>query len=420
MMKRVLYLVVVGFFVSSGAIAAGMPTAKPEDEGFSPEKLAALSTHFQGYVDDGKLAGLTTLVARHGRVVHFKTYGAQDKAAGVPTADDTLFRIYSMTKPITGTAMMMLWEEGKYRLDDPVSKYLPSFRHQQVFAGAEEGEKIKTVPVQREATIRDLMRHTAGLTYGYFGDTPVDRVYRASGMFDRKNDLKAVVKELGEQPLLYQPGDAWVYSLATDVQGRLIEVLSGQSLTEFFQNRIFGPLKMSDTSFQVRGDQRGRFAEVYGIDKEKGLTAYRGDFYRDFAEVPTFLSGGGGLVSTTEDYWRFVQMIANGGALDGVRLLKPETVAMMSRDQLPESLQGIAGGKAGLGFGLNFAVVKDVEKNGGFGREGEFFWGGMANTLFWIDPQEDIVAILMTNVMPSGIFPLRNDMRKYVYEALVE
>ena len=420
MLKRALYVIAVGVFVSSGAFAADLPTAKPEDEGFSTEKLAALGAHFQGYVDDGKLAGLTTLVARRGKIVHFKTYGDQDKAAGTPTADDTLFRIYSMTKPVTGIALMMLWEEGKFKLDDPVSKYLPSFRHQEVFAGAGEDDLIKTLPANREATIRDLMRHTAGLTYGYFGDTPVDRVYRASGMFNGKNDLKAVVKELGEQPLLYQPGDAWVYSLATDVQGRLIEVLSGQTLEAFFKTRIFGPLHMEDTSFQVRNDQRGRFAEVYGIDKKKGLTAYRGDFYRDFTETPTFLSGGGGLISSTEDYWRFAQMIANGGAFEGVRLLKPETVAMMRRDQLPEGLQGIAGGKAGLGFGLNFAVVKDVEKNGGFGSEGEFFWGGMANTLFWIDPKEDIVAILMTNVMPSGVFPLRNDMRKYVYEALVK
>ena len=420
MLKRALYVIAVGFFVGSRAFAADMPTATPEEEGFSSEGLAALSAHFQGYVDDGKLAGLTTLVARRGKVVHFKTYGEQDKAAGVPTADDTLFRIYSMTKPITGTAMMMLWEEGKFKLDDPVSKYLPSFRHQEVFAGAGEGDLIKTLAANREATIRDLMRHTAGLTYGYFGDTPVDRVYRASDMFNDKNDLKTVVKELGNQPLLYQPGDAWVYSLATDVQGRLIEVLSGQTLAAFFEKRILGPLQMSDTSFQVRANQRSRFAEVYGIDKEKGLTAYRGDFYRDFTEAPIFLSGGGGLVSTTEDYWRFVQMMANGGTLEGVRILKPETVAMMGRDQLPEALKGIAGGKAGLGFGLNFAVVKDIEKNGGFGNEGEIFWGGMANTLFWIDPKEDIVAILMTNVMPSGVFPLRNDMRKYVYEALVK
>jgi len=420
MLKRALYLIAVGFFVTSGAFATDLPTAKPEDAGFSAEKLEALKAHFQGYVDDGKLAGLTTLVSRRGKVVHFETYGAQNTAAGLPTADDTLFRIYSMTKPITGTAMMMLWEDGKFKLDDPVAKYLPSFQHQEVFAGAGEGDLIKTLPAKRDATIRDLMRHTAGLTYGVFGDTPVDRSYRASDMFAPENDLKAVVKALGEQPLLYQPGDAWVYSMATDVQGRLIEVLSGQTLAAFFERRIFKPLGMTDTGFQVRTDQQSRFAEVYGIDKEKGLTAYRGSFYRDFTEKAPFFSGGGGLVSTTADYWRFAQMIANGGTLDGMRLLKPETVEMMHRDQLPKNLQGVGGGKLGLGFGLNFAVVKDVEKNGGHGSVGEFFWGGMANTLFWIDPKEDIVVLLMTNVMPSGIFPLRNDMRKYVYEALMK
>jgi len=420
MLKRTYLSLFVAFFVSVGAVAADVPRAKASDEGFSAEKLNALDAHFKGYVADGKLAGLTTLIARNGKIVHQKAYGEQDKATQTPMTDDTVFRIYSMTKPITGTAMMMLWEEGKYKLDDPVSKYLPSFRKQRVFAGAAEGEKIKTVKLEREATILDLMRHTAGLTYGVFGDTPIDRSYRASAMFDPKNDLKAVVKELGKQPLLYQPGKAWVYSMATDVQGRLIEVLSGQTLAEFFEERIFKPLGMLDTSFQVRADQRSRFAEVYGIDKEKGLTAYRGSFYRDFTKAPPFLSGGGGLVSTTEDYWRFAQMIANGGALGGVRLLKPETVAMMRSDQLPKNLQGVGGGKLGLGFGLNFAVVLDTEKNGGKGRLGEYFWGGMANTLFWIDPKEDIVAILMTNVMPSGVFPLRNDMRKFVYEALVE
>jgi len=417
MLKRVSMLFVV-LFGAVGALAAELPLAKPVDAGFSEAGLDRLKAHFQAYVDDGKLAGLTTLVARRGQVVHFEAYGDADKAAGVAADDDTVFRIYSMTKPVTGTAMMMLWEEGKFDLDDPVSKYLPSFRKQRVFAGAGEEGKMLTTPVNREATIRDLMRHTAGLTYGYFGDTPVDRSYRASGMMDGNHTLKEVVSALGKQPLLYQPGEAWVYSLAVDVQGRLVEVLSGQSLDAFFAERIFKPLGMTDTGFQVRSDQKGRFAEVYGIDKEKGLTAYRGDFYADFTEKPSFLSGGGGLVSTTPDYFRFVQMIANGGELNGVRLLKPDTVKMMAQDHLPGGLNGIAGGKAGLGFGLNFAVVKDVSKNGGAGREGEYFWGGMANTLFWIDPKEDIVAMLMTNVLPSNVFPLRNDMRKYVYEAL--
>ena len=409
-----------GLAASVSVAAAELPAASPEAVGLSSAKLDELSEHFQDYVDAGKLAGLTTLVARSGKVVHFETYGQQVKATGTPMRRDTVFRIHSMTKPVTGIAMMMLWEEGKFKLDDPVSKYLPSFRDQRVFAGADENGKFRTVPVKREATILDLMRHTAGLTYGYFGDTPVDRAYRASGMLGPENDLRALVGQLGKQPLLYQPGDAWVYSLATDVQGRLVEVLSGLTLEAFFETRIFKPLGMKDTAFQLRPDQLGRFAEVYGLDPEKGLTAYRGGFYLDYSKPPSFLSGGGGLVSTTADYWRFAQMVANGGILNGVRLLKPETVAMMQRDQLPAGLGGIAGGERGIGFGLDFAVVKDVAKNGGTGRVGEVFWGGMANTFFWIDREEDLVVVFMTNILPSGVFPLRNDMRKYVYSALVE
>jgi len=412
----------LGFMISLvfgfNVLASELPAASPETVGLSSSKLSELTDHFQSYVDDGKLAGLTTLVARGGKVVHFEAYGQQVKENRTPMQKDTVFRIFSMTKPVTGVALMMLWEEGKFKLDDSVSKYLPSFKNQQVFVGADADGKFLTEPVKREATILDLMRHTAGLTYGYFGDTPVDRAYRASGLLGPENDLEALVNQLGVQPLLYQPGEAWVYSLGADVQGRLIEVLSGKTLAEFFEARIFKPLGMTDTAFQLRPEQSDRFAEVYGLDPEKGLTAYRGGFYLDHSKPPSFLSGGGGLVSTTPDYWRFAQMVANGGILDGVRLLKPETVAMMRRDQLPKALGGIAGGTRGLGFGLDFAVVKDVAKNGGAGRVGEFFWGGMANTLFWIDPEEELVVVFMTNIMPTGVFPLRNELRKYVYGAL--
>ncbi len=415
MIKRLLALMVlVSFSVSAYAV----DLTPPQRMGFDPAKLAELEKHFQAYVDDNKLAGLTTLVARRGELVHLKSYGMMDKEAGTPMPTDAVFRVYSMTKPITGVAMMMLWEEGKYQLDDPVSKYLPAFKSQRVFAGLDEDGKFQTVPAAREMTIRDLMRHTSGLTYGLFGDTPVDRAYRGAGLFEEDVDLKTLVDKLGEQPLLYQPGEAWVYSLATDVQGRLIEVLSGQRLNAFLEERIFRPLGMKDTGFQVHRSQLYRFVEIYAVDTEKGLTAYRGDMYSDFTQKPTFLSAGGGLVSTTLDYFRFAQMVANGGVLDGTRFLKTSTVEMMRQDQLPDNLAGIAGGKQGLGFGLNFAVVKDVEKAGGAGRKGEYFWGGMANTLFWIDPEEDVVAMMMTNILPSGLYPLRKDMRKLVYDAL--
>lgn len=417
-MKRItLFFLILS--CSLNAYSADLTTTKSNST-FSKQGLESLSAHFQSYVDDGKLAGLTTFIAQRGKVVHFQTYGQQDKAAGIATTEETLFRIYSMTKPVTGVAMMMLWEEGKFKLDDPVSKYLPSFKNQQVYSSLDEKGNIQTKPVKREATIRDLMRHTAGLTYGFFGDTPVDKSYRSSSLFDPKNNLESFVKILGKQPLLYQPGEAWVYSFSVDVQGRLIEVLSGKTLDVFFNERIFKPLVMKDTGFQVKADQVIRFSDIYTQDKALGLTTYRGDFYRDFTQRSNNLSGGGGLLSTTMDYWKFAQMVANGGILGDVRLLKAETVAMMSHDQLPDSLKGIEGGKLGVGFGLNFGVVKDVVKTGMSGRVGEYYWNGLANTLFWIDPEEEIIAILMTNILPSSIYPLRSEMREYVYRALEE
>lgn len=416
MMKR-FFSVCVMLLVWASAVQA-VDLAAPASLGFSPQKLEELEKHFQAYVDENKLAGLTTLIARGGNLVHFKTYGVLNKDTGNAMREDAVFRVYSMTKPITGTAMMMLWEDGKYKLDDPVSKYLPAFKKQRVFVGLKDNGEFETVAVKREMTIRDLMRHTSGLTYGLFGDSPVDRAYRGAGLFAEGTDLETLVNKLAEQPLLYQPGEAWVYSLATDVLGRLVEVLSGQPLDVFFAERIFKPLGMTDTGFQVRPDQMSRFVELYAVDNEKGLTAYRGDMFVDFTKRPTFLSGGGGLVSTTLDYYKFAQMIANSGTLNGVRLLKKETVDMMRQDQLPDSLNGIAGGKQGLGFGLNFAVVNDVSKLGSAGRKGEFFWGGMANTLFWIDPDEKLVAMMMTNILPSGLYPLRKDMRNFVYGAL--
>lgn len=393
--------------------------AAPQEVGLSEEKLGTLTKHIDDYIESGKLVGATTLVARGGRVAHFKTYGDIDKAAGTKMSEDAVFRIYSMTKPITGVALMMLHEEGKFELDDPISRYLPSFKNQRVFSGVNEDGSLRTVPAKREATVRDLLRHTAGLTYGVFGNTPVDQMYLKADLFDPEQSLAEQTAKLGGLPLLYQPGEAWVYSLSVDVQGRLIEVLSGQSLGDFFAERIFKPLGMTDTGFSVRPDQKDRFVEIYAFDEEqKGLAAYRGDFYGDFTVKPSIESGGGGLVSTTLDYWKFAQMVANGGKLGDVRILKQETVDMMRRNQLPDNLKGIAGGEQGLGFGLGFAVVQDPTKQGSLSRAGEYFWGGMANTIFWIDPTGDTVAIFMTNILPSGVYPLRNELRDRIYSAI--
>ncbi len=408
-------------FAFAGALvptAAANDYATAAEVGLTDEGMASLKAHIDGYVESGRLVGATTLVARGGKIAHFETYGQINKEAGTSMSKDAVFRIYSMTKPITGIALMMLYEEGKFDLDDPVAKYLPSFKDQRVFSGVNEDGSLQTVPAERAATVRDLMRHTSGLTYGVFGNTPVDQLYGKSGVFDPKLTLAQQTEKLGKLPLLYQPGAAWVYSLSVDVQGRLIEVLSGKSLGDFFQDRIFAPLGMTDTGFSVRSDQLDRFSEIYAPEKDKGLVAYRGDFFGDFTVKPKSESGGGGLVSTTIDYWKFAQMVANGGELNGVHLLKAETINLMRRNHLPDNLKGIAGGAQGLGFGLGFAVVQDGEKQGGSANVGEYFWGGMANTIFWIDPTSDVVAIFMTNILPSGIYPLRNELRDKINGAV--
>lgn len=421
MFKKTFVAVLAIAFAVSGMLlpsASAADKTSPAEAGLTNDGLVALKAHIQDYVDSGRLAGATTLVSRDGKIGHFETYGYINKENGTEMSEDAVFRIYSMTKPITGIALMMLYEEGKFKLDDPVSKYLPSFKDQRVFSGVNEDGSLQTVPAEQPATIRNMLTHTAGLTYGVFGNTPVDQLYVKSGIFDPKMTLAEQVEKLGTLPLLYQPGAAWVYSLSVDVQGRLIEVLSGQSLGEFFQERIFAPLGMTDTGFSVRPDQLDRFSEIYAPEEGKGLVAYRGDFFGDFTVKPASESGGGGLVSTTIDYWKFAQMVANGGELNGVRLLKAETIEMMRRDHLPENLNGIAGGTQGLGFGLGFAVVQDGEKQGGNANEGEYFWGGMANTIFWIDPTNDVVAIFMTNILPSGIYPLRNELRDKINNAV--
>ncbi|MFC4348912.1 serine hydrolase domain-containing protein [Kordiimonas lipolytica] len=398
--------------------AADMPTAAPEDVGLSATVLDDMTRHFDAYVREGKLTGLTTLVARHGKVVHFKAYGDRKLASDVALGKNDIFRIYSMTKPVTGVALMMLYEEGRFSLDDPVGAYLPEFAGARVFKSEREDGTVETVPAKREITIRDLMRHTAGLTYGLFADTPVDKLYQKNGVLESGLSAKEWISRLARQPLLYQPGDKWVYSFAVDVQGRLIEVLSGQPLDQYFEERIFAPLGMKDTGFYITDRQAERLVDMVKPDKDKGLTVIVDPYFPDYTKKPSSFSGGGGLVSTTVDYWRFAQMLANGGELDGVRILKGETIRLMATDQLPAPAAASWGGDRGLGFGLDFAVVKNVQKYGGYGSEGLYYWSGMANTNFWVDPKEDLVVVMMTNLQPYGALPLKEDLHKYVYEAL--
>ncbi len=377
----------------------------------SKAKLDNLKSHFQTYVDTNQLTGLTTFVSHHGKPIHFETYGLQDKDKAVPMAKDSIFRIYSMTKPITGVAMMMLWEEGHFKLDDPVAKYIPAFKDTRVFTSLNEDGTMITEPQKRQMTIRDLMRHTSGLTYGLFGNTPVDKAYMKVDILNADVTLKGMVEKTAKLPLVAHPGEKWNYSVSTDVQGHLIEIFSGMPLDDFFKARIFKPLGMTDTGFYVPAEKADRLVEIYKYDKNKKLTIAP---IRDYTQNPAFKSGGGGLVSTTMDYWYFCQMLLNGGSFNGHQIIKSTTVDMMRTNQLPENIKSVDKGGE-MGFGLNFAVKQNLPDGSPRGNNGEYNWGGLANTKFWIDPKEELVVILMTNIMPPNVPPIREELYGLIY-----
>jgi CubicO group peptidase (beta-lactamase class C family) len=412
------------WFATSGALpvdAQGLPTAKPEEVGLSSEKLARIVPAMRQFVDDHKLPGVITLVARRGKVVHFECVGQRDIEADKPIEPDTIFRIYSMTKPMTTAAMMMLYEEGKFKLDDPVSQYIPEFKALTVYERDENGE-FQRVPTDREMTIRDLMRHTSGLTYGFFGATPVDKMYVEADVLSRTGNLRDMIHKLSDLPLLFQPGTRWQYSVAVDVQGHLVELFSGKTLDEFFQDRIFEPLKMQDTGFYVASDKLDRFAANYGPGEDGGLTPIDPLEKSPYRASPTFYSGGGGLVSTTSDYVRFCQMMLNGGQLEGVRLLKPQTVAQMTKNQLPEELIPIGVSLLrlkGTGFGLGFSVKVRVDDSEPAGAVGEYGWGGAASTSFFISPNEELIGVAMTQHMPLAT-AYAQEFRTLVYDAIAD
>jgi len=333
---------------------------------------------------------------------------------------DSLFRIYSMTKPITGAALMTLFDEGRFKLDDPVAKYLPGFDKIKVFAG-DEGGAIKLADLQRPVTIRDLMCHTAGLAYGLMSASPVDEMYKEARLLDRTKNLDSMLERLVKIPLAIQPGEKWMYSIAVDVQGKLIEALSGKPLDEYLAERVFGPLAMPDTGFYVPADKLDRLTVNYG-KKDGLLSPVDGSKSSQFATKPTLFSGGGGLVSTADDYLRFTQMMLNRGELDGVRILKPETVDLMTRNHLAEKLVPIKLGPlplANTGFGLDFAVRVKTGEGEPPGSLGEYWWGGAASTQFFIAPRENLISIGMTQFMPATPTYFM-DARKKLYTALRE
>lgn len=405
----------------------------PERVGFSATRLGRVGDVMRRYVDAGKLAGTVSLVSRRGQVVYFDDYGLRNLATGAEMTLDTIFRIYSMTKPITSVAALMLFEDGHYLLDDPIANYLPEFADVQVCEGTDMMGMRLVRPV-RPPSVRDLFCHTSGLSYGWFHDTPVDQAYRDAQMDQREYTLTEGVERLAKLPLAFHPGRAWRYSFATDVLGRLVEVWSGESLDEFFQRHILGPLGMHDTAFQVAPEKLDRFAVCYTLPdmagyvadadagvKPRQLVVQDAPETSKFAKPPVFLSGGGGLVGSTADYLRFCQMLLNGGVLDGARLLGRKTVDLMTMNHLPPELVPIAVSvpDPGAGFGLGVKVLVDQAASGRLGSQGMYGWGGAATTTFWIDPREELIGIFMTQFMPSGYYPVTTQFQRTVYQALV-
>ena len=425
-MRALLVVLVLTTVAVRTALAAGpqaLPAAKPESVGMSARRLAWLSDDMKSLVDEGRLAGVVTMVARHGKVIEFQATGKANIAADLPMKKDNIFRIYSMTKPITGVAMMMLFEAGKWRLDDPVAKYIPEFTDLKVYATDANGNAVLADQVH-PVTMRELMSHTGGFTYGYFSNTPVDKLQREADVLNVDNTLEEMIKRVAKLPLNAQPGSEFHYSISADIQGYIVQKLSGMPFEEFLEKRIFKPLNMVDTGFYVPADKLERLAEFYTYGKDGKLEVLRGGLNHDFSAKPVLASGGGGLVSTAADYMRFCQMLLNGGILDGVRLLAPRSVELMRTNVLPPAMPTLS---PGAGFGLDFAVYTDIPAAGGYYGKGTFYWGGAAGTWFWIDPTDDLIVIGMIQqaagtgaAAVAGVPDMRGLSRADVYQALVD
>ncbi len=399
----VLFVAVLLLNVGLPAWGQAIPVASPEEAALSSERLDDISEALQGHVDEKHVAGVTALIAHHGKIGYFKSFGKRDVDAGDAMQNDAIYRIYSMSKPITSVAVMMLFEEGRFSLDAPASTFMPELGGMEVVVEEKNTKKGKTKysieASKSDMTIRDLLRHTSGLSYGSLGIPELDEKYREEGGGRRSGNLEDFTKNVGKMPLRYEPATRWNYSLSTDVLGRFVEVVSGMNFDEFLAERIFEPLGMTDTGFHVPKEKIGRFAAVYGRDADMTIRPMPAGRSRDYSEPPSYFSGGGGLVSTTEDYFKFCQMMLNGGELNGVRILSRKTVELMTRDHLGDIPMGF--GLPGFGFGLGFLIFPDPAPAGILISEGSYSWGGAASTSFWIDPVEEIIGIFMIQIMPE-------------------
>jgi CubicO group peptidase (beta-lactamase class C family) len=402
---------------------------QPEQLGLEQDRLAGIRPFFeQRYLATGKLAGLLTLVARKGQVAHLEAFGQRNVAAGEAMTEDTIFRIYSMTKPIVSVALMTLYEQGLFQLDDPVSRFIPAWADLRVWSDGTP-EAYSTQFPEREMQIRDLLTHTSGLTYGFMGRHPIDALYRRRGVeSEGAENLQEMIDRLSELPLMFSPGTRWSYSVATDVCGYLCEAISGQPLDELLRQRLFEPLAMVDTAFWVPEDKASRLAANYAWTRDEPLALFDDSAKSTYLTPPTFLSGGGGLVSTASDYLNFILMLANRGELNGNRVLGRKTVEYMTSNHLPGGGDLARMGQKvfseisydGIGFGLGFSVMLDPARAGVVGTPGEHGWGGAASTMFFVDRKEEIAGLVLAQLMPSSTYPIRREFKALVYQALVD
>ena len=389
--------------ITTLAFGQGLPMAVPEEVGVSAERLERIRPVMQGYVDEGHLPGFLTVVARRGKIVHFETIGMRDVENNKPVEPDTIFRIYSMSKPITSVAVMMLYEEGHFQLGTPVSKFIPEFKNMKVY----NGDQTEILDAKKPITIKHLLMHTAGFTYGW-GNKPVDERYKELKIFESGTTLADMVKKLADIPLVHEPDERWTYGVSVDVLGYLVEVVSGMPFEEFLQTRLFGPLGIVDTGFSVPPEKVDRYAALYRHNRRERLMKRVGrDAPLANDELSFFPSGGGGLVSTAADYMRFSQMLLNGGELDGVRILGKKTVELMRYPHHDDW------------FGLGFAVVTNKESPNILESVGNFSWSGAAATTFWIDPQEELIGLLMTQLL-NNPHPFQQQFKVLVYQSLTE
>ena len=401
----------------------------PTKAGFSATKLGQIDRHLNdNYIKPNKISGCQVMVARHGEPAYFQSFGDMDRERSKPVADDTIFRIYSMTKPITSVALMMLFEEGRFQLNDPVYRFLPAWRGQQVWVqGA--GDDMETRPPAAPMTMRHVLSHTAGLTYGALlpiDPHPVDAVYQQLGVQRGDGEtISSFADKLAQVPLRYDPGTKWLYSLATDVCGCLVEAISGQKFEDFLQQRIFEPLDMQDTAFWVPPEKVERFAANYERAADKSLRLIDDPLKSKYLHAPSFPSGGGGLVSTTADYAKFCEMLRLRGTVNGVEIIGSRTLALMTKNHiaggadLSQAAMGAFSETAyeGVGFGLGFASTLDEVASGTVGA-GDYYWGGAASTIFWVDPVEDLYVVFMTQLMPSATFNFRGQLKNIIYGAI--